>query len=127
MTSIDTSAEPEWTRDPDTVLFVTGEEALAVGAIRPHGPAEAIGRLFGRSKEDVRADWERTLDQIQFLLEKVTPGAHGFELETITFELGFSAQGKVAFIAEAGITSSISATFTRKAFTPQNGSGADTH
>jgi hypothetical protein len=114
MTSQQPNQEPEWTHDPDTVLFVTGEEALTLGAYEHHGPSEVIGRLFGRSKEEVREDWERTLGQIHYLLEKISPGAHGFELDEITFELGFSAQGKVAFIAEAGMSSSISARFSRK-------------
>jgi hypothetical protein len=41
---------------------------------------------------------------------------HGdFELSEVQFQLGFSAQGTIVFIAEAGINATISATFTRKA------------
>jgi hypothetical protein len=38
----------------------------------------------------------------------------GYELSEIKFELGFSAEGQLVFVAKAGITTTISATWTPK-------------
>ena len=38
-----------------------------------------------------------------------------FELSEVTFELGFSAEGQLGFIAKAGATASVSVKFTKAA------------
>jgi hypothetical protein len=102
---------PRWLTDPEVAVFVTGEEALAVGAVEEHGLGEAVGRLFGRSAEDVKADWTKTVGQMRFFLEGLPLSALGYEMTEVTFQLAFSATGRLAFIAEAGLTSSVSVTF----------------
>lgn len=108
-------AEPEWVRDPDYLVFLTDPQApLAVGDVEQHGVGDAISKLVGRKKEDVKADWEQVVAQMEYLLEKVSGVTSSYALEEVTFELGFSASGKVGFIAEAGIEGSVSATFKRR-------------
>ena len=108
------AGERSWIDDPDVVLFVTDDETLAIGAVEQHGLGEAAGRLFGRSKEAVKADWSKALDQMRFFLDGLSPSAHGYEATEVTFELAFTAKGGVAFIAEAGLSSSVSVKFERK-------------
>jgi hypothetical protein len=38
-----------------------------------------------------------------------------YELDEVAFELGFGASGRIVFVAEAELTTSIRATFKRKA------------
>ena len=106
--------DPPWLNDADTLVFVTDDEALALGAVEQHGLGDAAGRLFGRAKGEVKTDWAKTVDQMRFLLDGLTPSARGYEASEVTFELAFTAKGGVAFIAEAGVTSSVSVTFRQK-------------
>lgn len=107
------ASRPEWLRNPDLIVFA-GERELPVGAIEQHGLREVVGNLFGRTKEEVRADWEKVVGQIRFLLDGVSAVTKDYELKEITFELGFSAEGKIVFVAKAGINTTVSAKFTRK-------------
>jgi len=91
-----------------------GESELRVGAIEQHGLEEWWGNLFGRKKEDVRKDWEKAVGQINYLLEGVAAVTKDYELDEVTFELGFSAEGQLVFVAKAGITTTVSAKFKRK-------------
>ena len=47
-----------------------------------------------------------------------------YALEDVTFELGFSAEGKIVFVAQAGITTTISVTFKRQEAAPESPAGA---
>jgi hypothetical protein len=47
-------------------------------------------------------------------LDGISAAAKGYELDEITFQLGFSAEGRIVFVAKAGVTTTISAKFTRK-------------
>jgi hypothetical protein len=105
---------PKWADDPDIVIFVTDEQGVAVGAVERHGLGDAAARMFGRKKDDVKADWNKTYNQMRFLLDNVPPDDKGFRAEEVTFELAFSAEGKVGFIAQAGLTASVSVTFKRQ-------------
>lgn len=105
----------DWVSDPEQMVFLTDEATLREGAFEEHALGETLGNLFHRSKRDVQQDLSQTFDQMKFLLASLTPSAHGYEASEVTFELAFSASGKVAFIAAAGLTSSISITFTRVA------------
>jgi hypothetical protein len=106
--------EPSWIHDPDTILFVTDDEPLAAGAVEQHGLGDTAGRLFGQAKDHVKADWTKTVDQMRFLLDGLTPSSVGYRVSEVTFELAFTATGGVAFIAGAGLTSSVSVTFQHK-------------
>ena len=104
---------PSWIHDPNTMVFVTDDEEVAIGAVDQHGLGDAAGRLFGRARDDVKMDWAKTVEQMRFLLDGLTPSAHGYEATEVTFELAFTAKGSLAFIAEAGVTSSMRVTFQR--------------
>jgi hypothetical protein len=109
-----TAAGSEWIHDPNTMVFVTDHEEVAVGAAAQHGLDDAVGRLIGRATDEVKIDWTKTLEQMRFLLEGLTVHAHAYEPSEVTFQLAFTAQGGLAFIAAAGVTSSISVKFEHK-------------
>ena len=103
--------EPLWESDPDVIVFVTDEEELAIGAAEQHGLGETLGKAFGHPKAAVRADLHKAFDQMSFLLEGISATKRGYEATEVTFQLAFTAKGHVAFVAEAGMTTSISVTF----------------
>jgi hypothetical protein len=126
----------EWLDDPDVILFVrdrepgpvTGPSPLGLAEPSPyreiripvaegmerHSLVEWASSVFGRAKKEVRQDWEKALSQMHFLLEGVSAATKDYELAELTFNLGFSGEGRIAFITKAGLTTSISAKFTRK-------------
>jgi hypothetical protein len=104
---------PAWVNDPELIVFA-GEKELPVGGIEQHSLGEWAASLFGRTKVEVKADWEKVLGQMRYLLDEVSAAGKEYELKEITFELGFSAEGAIVFVAKAGITTTISAKFTRK-------------
>ena len=96
--------------DGDVVLFA-GTPTLDTGDLEFHSLKD---RLFGRNLEDVQTDWRRVSSQIAKLVDATsTVRASGFELETIEVGLAFTASGRLAFIAEAGVEASVSITLTR--------------
>jgi hypothetical protein len=107
------TARPTWLTDPNVIVFA-GERELRVGVVEEHGFADAFTDLFPLPKEEVRADWARIVGQIRFLLDGVSAATKDFALDEITFQLGFSAEGKIVFVAKAGITTTIGAKFTHK-------------
>jgi hypothetical protein len=107
------SSQLEWLDNPEVVVFAASEDALALGAADRHGIRATLGGLFGRAAEDVKADLDKTIEQMKSFLTDLSPSAHGYLVDEVAFQLGFSAQGRVAFIAEAGVTSSITVTFKR--------------
>lgn len=112
-TSHEVTSSSDWLHNPDIFVFA-GDQPIPAGAAQRHSISEWMGNLFGRRKEDVEADWERVISQMTFLVDKVSAAAQGYQLEEVTFELGFSAEGEIVFIAKGGVTASISATFKRK-------------
>jgi hypothetical protein len=70
--------------------------------------------LFGRARDAVKADFERVIAQLQFVLDGMSQVTKNYDLDEITFELGFTAQGKVVFIAEASVAATVTATFKRR-------------
>jgi hypothetical protein len=112
--SANSGTELKWLNDPDVVVFAA-EEGLPVGAAEQHGIGDWISNKFGKSKEEVKADWEKVVSQMRYLLESVQASRGDYQLAEVTFELGFSAEGQVVFIAKAGVTATISATFKRQA------------
>lgn len=99
--------------DPE-VMWFAGDEELPVGAIRQHGLSDLAGSIFGKKKEDVEAEWKKVVSQISSLISIEVPLVKNFDLEEITFELGFSAEGHIVFVAKAGIKTTISAKFKRR-------------
>jgi hypothetical protein len=107
-----TEGEPAWIRDPDIIVFA-GERELPIGAVEQHDIGDVLGDLFGRKKEAVKQDWEQVLGQIRFLLDRVSAAVGDYDMDEITFQLGFSAEGQVVFVAKAGVQTTISATFRK--------------
>jgi len=73
---------------------------------------KAVTKKVGEIKEDYNA----IVSQINFIIEGTDSQIKesGFKLDEIKIGLGFSATGKIAFIAEAGVEASIEITFKRK-------------
>jgi hypothetical protein len=113
VTGSDATPEQEWLEDPEFLVFA-GEAQLPLGASEEHALGGGIGNLLPKRKEEVKADWDRTVDQIRSLLSGVALDAAPYVLDEVTFELGFSAQGKIVFVAQAGVTATIGLTFKRR-------------
>lgn len=103
---------------PEIVLFA-GDSPLAVGQSEQHGLKEFAGSVFGRSRETVQAEWNQVVDQARSFVAAAAAEAGDYALDEVTFELGFSAEGRVAFIAKGGVDATISMTFKRR--TPASG------
>jgi hypothetical protein len=101
----------DWS-DPEIMLFA-GDEALPVGAIRQDSLSEIVGSIFGKKKEDVEAEWQKIIQQISSLINTAMPTIKNFALDEVTFQLGFSAEGHIVFVAKAGVKTTISAKFKR--------------
>ena len=69
--------------------------------------------VFTRPKKEVRADLERVMGQVAFLLDGASSAPKDYDLEEVTIALGFSAKGQIVFIAEAGVSATITVTFRR--------------
>ena len=101
------------TRDPHQVLFIQGAGALAPGAVELH---RSKGDELARSLEEVKGDWNIITMQVAEIVSSTHSGLEseaGFGVDQIEISLGFSAKGKLAFIAEAGVEASIKLTLKR--------------
>jgi hypothetical protein len=99
--------------DPGIVLF-QGDSQPPSGGVELHSLSSVAGKLFGRKLEDVKADWKKVSAQVKEMMESVvTDVPKGFMFESVEVSLGFSAEGKLVFVAEAGIEASVSLTFKR--------------
>jgi len=102
----------DWS-DPELILF-SGDGDLPVGAIRQDSLSEVAGRIFGKRRGDVEAEWQKIIAQISALINTKMPAIENFDLDEVTFQLGFSAEGHIVFVAKAGVKATISAKFKRK-------------
>jgi hypothetical protein len=97
--------------DPDVVVFAGVPPAPAPGEFVTHSLKD---KLFGRRMEDVKLDWTKISGQISELVAATSEAEQsGFSVESIEVSLGFTASGKIAFIAEAGVEASVALTLTR--------------
>ena len=99
--------------DPE-ILWFAGEDPPSEGTIQQHSLLDVAGHLFGKKKEDVEAEWRKIVDQISSFIDTAVPTMKDFTLDEVTFQLGFSAEGHIVFIAKGGVKASISAKFKRK-------------
>jgi hypothetical protein len=101
--------------DPEIIWFAGAQQLDALSIVEPgaHGLSHIFGSIFGRKKEDVEADWKKVCGQITSIIDNELPAAKDFRLDEVTFDLGFSAQGRLLFIAQASVKTSISVKFTR--------------
>lgn len=96
--------------DPDVILFA-GTPTLAPGELEVHSFKD---RLFGRRAEDVQDDWRRVSGQVSRLVSATeAQQPEGFHLESVEISLGFTASGRLAFIAEAGVEATVTVTWSR--------------
>ena len=99
--------------DLQIVLF-QGEKHFQSGQVELHSLSDLTGKLFGRNLEDVKQDWRRVSAQVGQMVESAASAvSKGFSFESVEVSLGFSAEGKLVFVAEAGVEATVSLTFKR--------------
>lgn len=99
--------------DPDFMVFV-GDVTRLPGVAEDHGAVDAFRGMFTRRTVDLEEEWGKVSAQVQRLLAATKDIAGPFEMQEVTVELGFSAEGELCFIAKAGVSASVSATFKRR-------------
>jgi hypothetical protein len=100
----------------DLMVFVTTDPIPA-----PLGTDEEYGRVqdfFTRTKQEVGAEVDKLVSQMQDIVERLSVRMQLFELREISFELGFSAEGHLGFIAKAGAHGTVHIMFARRVETP---------
>ena len=103
----------------ELIVFIGAGSGLSgaapLGAEQDYGK---VGDFIQRRKEDVAAEWEAISVQMKAFLERLATSVENFDLQEVVFELGFSAEGHLGFIASTGATASVRMTYQRK---PQAG------
>lgn len=93
-------------------LFVgAAGPALQPGEEVPHG---RVRDYFSRSKQAVQQEWRSVIGDLQDVLADVAELREGFTLEEIEVQLGFTAEGQLAFVTKAGVEATITMTFKRE-------------
>jgi hypothetical protein len=97
----------------ETVEFIVGSRPLRAGETRAQ--FASVTDIIKRPLDEVKAEWEAVFLKIQDLSASADrvqkPG--GLRLDSISVALGFTAKGKLAFIAEAGIQATVTVTLKR--------------
>jgi hypothetical protein len=97
--------------DVQVVTFAGAPPTLEPGEFVTHSFKD---KVFGRKLEDVKDDWARLSQQVGEMAGSTAPiTAAGFQLDSIEVALGFTASGKLAFIAEAGVEATVTLTLSR--------------
>jgi len=101
--------------DPHIVLFQGEAAGIKPGAVQLQSfGSELRSSLFGRSLEDVKQDFVKVSEQINDILhDAFSKVPAGLTFDTIDVALGFSAEGKLAFIAKAGVNTSVTVRFKK--------------
>jgi hypothetical protein len=82
------------------------------GEATPHA---FLDTLYPRRKEEVQQDWKVAINQtVELVSQNVDSAPKGYQMDQIEVSLGFSAMGQLAFIAQAGLESSIKVVFKRQ-------------
>lgn len=76
---------------------------------------ESVRRIVSVRAEDVRDQWNRTLDIVTGLSSAITQRSATWTIDEIEVGLTLSAKGELLFIAEAGAEASIKFTLKPKA------------
>jgi hypothetical protein len=95
------------------MFFITKASLPEKVGVTPHSSA---GAQLSKKAQEVKEDWENVLKELNYIVTETekSNSNKNYILEEISVSLGFSAKGKIAFIAEAGIEASIQVTFKRK-------------
>jgi hypothetical protein len=98
-------------QDPEYVYFVSPAKPPP-GEATPHA---FLDTLYPRRKEEVQQNWKVMIDHVVDLVSQNLDSApKGYQMDEIDVSLGFSATGQLAFIAQAGLESSIKVVFKRQ-------------
>jgi hypothetical protein len=97
-------------------MFITGGPVAGqLGTDQQYGK---IRDYFTRRKDDVSTELDTLVAQMQDLVGRLAVPIQSFELSEVRFELGFSAEGHLGFIAKAGAHGSVHVAFARRAVLP---------
>ena len=101
--------------DSAVVLFQGAKPLSPSGTVQLQSlGGDIVGSMFGRTVKDVKADFDKVSAQVNQVLSTAfskTPG--GLKLDNIEIKLGFSAEGKLSFIAKAGVEATVSITYKK--------------
>jgi hypothetical protein len=99
----------------DEVWFISSFSEVESSGVTLHRRGESPAAAVARRFEEVQQDWQSMITRVMELArstDEAVPEAR-IQLTELEIELGFTAAGKLAFIAEAGVAGSITLTFTR--------------
>lgn len=97
----------------DEFLIAVGRVERPLGTIEDHSFKSGSKDIVIRAAKEVQEDWTRVVSQASKLVSSARAAVDGYELEEVTFELGFTGAGRIAFVASAEVATSISVTFRR--------------
>lgn len=98
-------------QDSRYVYFISQAKPLP-GEATPHA---FLDTLYPRRKEEVQQDWKMAINHtVELVSQNVDSAPKGYQMDQIEVSLGFSAMGQLAFIAQAGLESSIKVVFKRQ-------------
>jgi hypothetical protein len=100
--------------DSDLVIIVGGAR-IPPGRIGEDHDYGALADYITRRKAEVQEDWDHMVGQLTAMAKKLAATTGKFSVQEVEFQLGFSAKGKLGFIAEAGATGSVKVKFVRSA------------
>ena len=94
-------------------LIAIGHGDGPLGTVEEHSLKGGAKDVVTRTAKEVQADWTRVVNQASKLVSAARTAVDGYELDEVTFELGFTGAGRIAFVASAEVATSISVTFKR--------------
>jgi hypothetical protein len=98
----------------DLVLFQGPAHPANQGIMHLTSFGSVLDNTFGKRVDDVKADFDRIAEQMNQILQGAFSKITGdMKMDSVEISLGFTASGKLAFIAEAGVETSVKVTFKR--------------
>lgn len=98
----------------DMVLFQGPAHPANPGIMHLTSFGSVLDNIFGKRVDDVKADFDRIAEQMNEILQGAFSKITGdMKMDSVEVSLGFTASGKLAFIAEAGVETSVKVTFKR--------------
>ena len=108
MTEPPTDENADLSTDTD-VAFVR-QSATSLIARVEHEDAR-LKDVLTRRRAEVMRDWRTMVAHLDQLVAELEERESEFPVQAVAFQLGFSASGRLGFIAEAGATASVTVTF----------------
>ena len=100
-------------------LIAVGYAESPLGTVDEHSLKDGARDAVTRAAREVQEDWEKVVKQASKLVSTARAAVDGYELHEVTFELGFTCEGRIAFVASAEVATSICMTFRRQS-SPHN-------